>query len=232
MGVYALTFVIMLPNFAGLWTQYGVGEFKLDRINPIDEGLPSYQLLALGGFFFDYSFWQKQHLVSSYNMEFLLGFSVVVVVICTKMCKDVLSQTTRSKQDMLAKLALPAVLIAVLALIRFGGLRQELYVDNFYCLFYILLLFWGRNLMLMQVCSVTNQIFSVFNRGTNFFIIAILLPFLFTPLRAHLSNYLLGVIAVQCLLLFEFVYSFLDQATTILGIRVFKIKPFPQPKSQ
>jgi hypothetical protein len=103
---------------------------------------------------------------------------------------------------MLAKLALPAVLVAVLLLIRFGGLRQELYVDNFYCLFYMLLLFWGRNLMLMQVCSVTNQIFSVFNRGTNFFIIAILLPFLFTPLRAHLAHYLLAVVALQSLLLF------------------------------
>lgn len=36
MSLYFVLVIIMLPNFAGLWVQYSVGEFKLDRINPID----------------------------------------------------------------------------------------------------------------------------------------------------------------------------------------------------
>jgi hypothetical protein len=114
----------MIPNFLGLWTQYGVGEFKLDRINPIDEGLPSYQLMALSGFFIDFSFWKRDHLISSYNIEFLLIFSVVVIVACTKMCKDVMKNTKRSTSDMLNKFVLPYVLISALCLFRFGGLRS------------------------------------------------------------------------------------------------------------
>lgn len=113
----------MVPNFLGLWTQYGVGEFKLDRINPIDEGLPSYQLIALAGYFIDFSFWKKPHIISSYNIEFLLFFSVVVVLICAKMCKDVMKTTGRSKADMFSKFVLLVVLIAALCLFRFGGLR-------------------------------------------------------------------------------------------------------------
>jgi hypothetical protein len=172
----------MIPNFLGLWTQYGVGEFKLDRINPIDEGLPSYQLMALTGYFVDFSFWKSHHIFSSYNMEFMLFFSGVVVLICANMCKDVMKTTKRSKLDMLSKFLLPLVLIAAACLFRFGGLREEIYA-NFYTIFYMFLFFWGRNLMLLQVSSVTNQKFNVFNKGTNFFLVAIILPFIFEPIR-------------------------------------------------
>jgi hypothetical protein len=35
-AVYGLAFIVMIPNFIALWVQYSVGEFILDRINPID----------------------------------------------------------------------------------------------------------------------------------------------------------------------------------------------------
>ena len=64
---YALVFLIMIPNFVVIWTQYGIGSFHLDAINPIDEGLPCYQLVGIIGYFIDYSFWRKHHIITSYN---------------------------------------------------------------------------------------------------------------------------------------------------------------------
>ena len=31
-----LFYVVFYPNFVGLWNQYSIGHFNLDRINPID----------------------------------------------------------------------------------------------------------------------------------------------------------------------------------------------------
>jgi hypothetical protein len=80
----------MIPNFIVIWTQYGIGSFHLDAINPIDEGLPCYQLMGLMGYFIDYSFWQQHHLVASYNYEFLLLFIGIVILVCAKMTKNVI----------------------------------------------------------------------------------------------------------------------------------------------
>ena len=111
----------MLPNFAGLWVQYSVGEFKLDRINPIDEGLPSYMLLCLFGCVFDYTKWNDFHWIASYNIEFLLMFGAIVVFVVANMCKNVFRLSHRQKDDVIHLLWLPAVLIVVLALIKLTG---------------------------------------------------------------------------------------------------------------
>lgn len=58
---------ILYPNFAGLWNQYSVGYFKLGRINPIDEGLPTFVLLCFGGCIFDYEKLNNFHIFASYN---------------------------------------------------------------------------------------------------------------------------------------------------------------------
>jgi hypothetical protein len=53
-SIFLVVYMVLYPNFAGIWNQYSIGHFKLDRINPIDEGLPTYSLFALGGAFFNY----------------------------------------------------------------------------------------------------------------------------------------------------------------------------------
>ena len=87
---YAMVVIVMIPNFVVIWTQYGIGTFHLDAINPIDEGLPCYQILAILGYFLDYSFWRKHHILTSYNFELLLVFVVVMVFVLGKMTKSVL----------------------------------------------------------------------------------------------------------------------------------------------
>jgi hypothetical protein len=66
--ILMLFFNILYPNFAGLWNQYSVGYFKLDRINPIDEGLPSFVLLCFGGCFFNYENFNNFHIFAGYNI--------------------------------------------------------------------------------------------------------------------------------------------------------------------
>ena len=36
LNMFLLVYFVLYPNFAGLWNQYSIGHFKLDRINPID----------------------------------------------------------------------------------------------------------------------------------------------------------------------------------------------------
>ncbi len=119
---YAIVFLIMIPNFLVIWTQYGIGAFHFDEINPIDEGLPCYQIMGILGYFFDYSFWRKQHIITSYNYEFLLGFVVMVVVILGKTTRNVMRDTKRSKKDMISTLVLPLVLLGVSAVVKLSGL--------------------------------------------------------------------------------------------------------------
>jgi len=57
-NIYFIAIIAMIPNFLAIWTQYGTGQFKLQIINPIDEGLPLYQILILCGAFVNYSFWR------------------------------------------------------------------------------------------------------------------------------------------------------------------------------
>jgi ethanolaminephosphotransferase len=47
--ILVLFVFIMLPFFSALWNQYSTGNFKLGRVNPVDEGLPS---LAIGALLF------------------------------------------------------------------------------------------------------------------------------------------------------------------------------------
>jgi hypothetical protein len=87
---YAVFFIIMIPNFVLIWTQYGIGAFHLDVINPIDEGLPSHQLLGILGYFLDYSFWRKHHIFASYNYECLLVFLAIAIFVMITTAKNVM----------------------------------------------------------------------------------------------------------------------------------------------
>jgi len=78
--------------------------------------------------------------------------------------------------------------------------------------------------MLIQVAAVTNQKYNVFNKGTNFFLMAMTILILrFEQISAFLKEYLIIVGIIQFLILLEFVYSFLNQAAAILNIKIFKL---------
>ena len=225
---YALVFLIMIPNFLIIWTQYCIGAFHFDVINPIDEGLPCYQLMGILGYFLDYSFWRKQHIITSYNYEFLLGFWIMAMVLLGKTTKNVLKDTKRSRADLLATLGLPLVLIGLVAAVKLSGLGAYVYGEHFYAFFYTVALYWGRNEIYMQVCSVANQKFNAFNWSTLFFIGILILPIALPTIRSHLSTHLYICLAIQALFLGETIFSFLNQAASILNIKLFHVNPPPK----
>lgn len=226
--IYYIAIIIMVPNFAGLWMQYSVGEFKLDRINPIDEGLPTYAIFAILSGIFQWHFWNDFHIWNTYNEEFLSVFSVVVVIIIANMCKNILKESKRGRADVLSKLWLPVILVASLLAVKLSGC-DFIYREHFYPFFYTLVFFWGRSMMLMQVSHVANQVFPVLNRGTLFYVVALggFIAF-HSQIGSHAHSYLLAMCIIQGLLLGEFIWSFLNQAKQILGIQLFSIKPFKQ----
>ncbi|XP_031505801.1 uncharacterized protein LOC116268162 [Nymphaea colorata] len=179
------------------------------------------------GFLLDYSFWQEQHIIAPYNYEFLLFFLLVVVLVCWKMTRNVMKETKRESRDMYNALAMPVVLIVVVAAVKFSGLSQYVYGEHFYAYLYIWVCFWGRNEIHMQICSVASQKFKVFNWSTIFFLASMAIPILIPAVRAHLSAYLYVCLAIQFIFMIELFISFLRQAASILNIRLFRINPPP-----
>ena len=57
MKVLSLCCVVMVIYFCSIWAQFSTGIFELGRINPIDEGLPTYALFALANVWIPYTFW-------------------------------------------------------------------------------------------------------------------------------------------------------------------------------
>jgi ethanolaminephosphotransferase len=62
-GVYSF---IMSLYFCAMWSQYCVGLFKLNRINPVDEGLPFYAICCFIATQLDLSFLEKEHIYGTY----------------------------------------------------------------------------------------------------------------------------------------------------------------------
>lgn len=126
---------------------------------------------------------------------------------------------------MLSTLVLPALLVGVVGAIKLSGLAAYVYGEHFYAFFYILVFFWGRNEIHMQICSVAKQKFNVFNWSTIFFLASMAVPIAVPAVRAHLSSYLCSCLVIQGIFMIELIVSFLRQAASILKIRLFHVNP-------
>lgn len=147
----------------------------------------------------------------------------MAIIVCVKMCKDVLKDTKRDKKDLLSTLLLPTVLGLFIAAFKLTGLSNLFYGAYFYPFFYTLVFFWGRSEIYMQICSVANQRFNPLNWGTISYIVTMIIPMLVPVVRDNLNTYLYLCLTIQALFLLELIISFLLQASTILNIKLFKI---------
>ena len=50
-----------------MWMQYSIGFFRLGRLNPVDEGLPMYALLAIIMSFIDRTHIGDYHIYGTYG---------------------------------------------------------------------------------------------------------------------------------------------------------------------
>ena len=58
---------IMAVFFSALWNQYSTGVFRLARINPVDEGLPTLALIAILFIFISSEGFDNFHIIAPLN---------------------------------------------------------------------------------------------------------------------------------------------------------------------
>jgi hypothetical protein len=86
---------IMSTFFSALWNQYSTGVFRLGRINPVDEGLPTLALTAVLFIFVSSEGFDKFHIFAPLNQEILTGMWVILAAILVTMNKDILKNSIR-----------------------------------------------------------------------------------------------------------------------------------------
>lgn len=118
---------------------------------------------------------------------------------------------------------LPITTATTLVLIYLFG-PEGIYDKIYVYVIYIFMFMYARNMILIQLCSVTQQKYNVFNRGTNFYLIA-MNGFILAARITNFSvnHYFTVVLIIQFCLFIEFVYSAFNQAAKILKIRIFSI---------
>ena len=92
LSIILVVYFVLYPNFAGLWNQYSIRHFNLDRINPIDEGLPTFSLFALGGAFVNYfEFFNTHHIWFTWNKEILIVIGLTITFTVLKLHRDLIT---------------------------------------------------------------------------------------------------------------------------------------------
>jgi hypothetical protein len=64
--------------------------------------------------------------------------------------------------------------------------------------------------MLIQVSAVANQLYNPLNLGTISFMVSMIIPLVSTFVKNNLKIYLILVLITQGIILFEFIYNFLN----------------------
>lgn len=85
-AIYAF---IMNTYFCAMWSQYCVGYFKLGRVNPVDEGLPSYAIFCLVVTQLDLSGLTKYHIIGTVSQEIVLFLTLLLIPQTIYMVKDI-----------------------------------------------------------------------------------------------------------------------------------------------
>lgn len=88
--IFAIFTFIMAPFFCYLWNQYSTGVFKLARVNPVDEGLPTLALSALLFIFISSEGFDEFHIFAPLNVEIMSCLSIVLIAILISANKDIL----------------------------------------------------------------------------------------------------------------------------------------------
>lgn len=75
--------------------------------------------------------------------------------------------------------------------------------EIYHCLFYTLIAMWARNMILIQFQFITDQKYNIFNIGTNFFILTLLVAIIMKIyyIDFPLFTYLIITTAIQIIIL-------------------------------
>ena len=89
MQLFAIFIFIMNTYFCAMWSQYCIGYFRLGRINPVDEGLPSYAFLCLLATQLDLSVVNEFHIYGSYGEEVVYILLILLGPVDYSLCKNI-----------------------------------------------------------------------------------------------------------------------------------------------
>ena len=70
--VFIIITHVLSVFFTAMWNQFHTFNFELGMINPVDDGIPTVALLAIGNCFIDHSVWNSNFAVRTVNVDFLL----------------------------------------------------------------------------------------------------------------------------------------------------------------
>lgn len=97
--LFAIFICIMNAYFCAMWSQYCIGYFRLGRINPVDEGLPTYALLCLLCTQLDLSGINNFHIIGTYAQEVLYVILVLLIPTDYSLCKNIFKETKRPMSE-------------------------------------------------------------------------------------------------------------------------------------
>ena len=193
-----------------MWMQYSIGFFRLGRINPVDEGLPSYALLAFILAFIDKSQFANYHIFGTVGEEFIICLVPLLMAQLFMMGKFILKKAVRPRNEVLSVLWL--YFSTALSLISIFIIDNKIYEKAFYEIYYMMLFMWARNMILIQLYFITKQKYKVFNRGTNLFLFALISYMVFGHfIPCEASTYFLIFCILQALVFMEFVVAVLKE---------------------
>lgn len=117
----------MVPNFILLWNEYSTGAFTLDVINPIDEGLLMFQVVALVGCFVDFGFLSGIGWRYPIKYELMTVFLAVATLVAGKSVVIGIREAKKSLGHLLYQFLTPLILVAVLAMMHCTDFGQQVY---------------------------------------------------------------------------------------------------------
>lgn len=96
-GILAVYAFVMGIFFVAMWMQYSTGILRLGRINPVDEGLPAYALLALVVAYLDDSTFKAHHVYGTMGEEFILVLYPFLILLLLHMGKQTIKKSIKPK---------------------------------------------------------------------------------------------------------------------------------------
>lgn len=72
MVIFIIITHVLSVFFTAMWNQFHTFNFELGMINPVDDGIPTVALLAIGNCFIDHTMWNTNFAVTTVNVDFLL----------------------------------------------------------------------------------------------------------------------------------------------------------------
>jgi hypothetical protein len=205
--------IIMPGAFCAMWIQYSIGHFSLGKINPVDEGLPLYAVGCVALTFLDQTIFTLRVYGFTYSEWIMMSMFVWMIITFYFTFKPIPTQRIRPIKQILQPLCLYPIpgLLYMLVLYK----NPLFFYQEYHFILYTTMLMWSHNSIFIQVCHITKQTFTIFNKATITFI-AFMVLYVLTGSMGCIWGW--SFVVVQGLVYGELVVRVLLEGSEILNI--------------